>query len=58
MSKYDDIIDIPHWDPKTHKRMSLYDRAAQFAPFSALTGYDEMIKKTSTSVQPVLMQKK
>lgn len=46
MSKYDDIIDIPHWDPKTHKRMSLYDRAAQFAPFSALTGYDEMIQKT------------
>lgn len=44
MSRYDDIINIPHWDPKTHPRMSNDDRAAQFAPFSALTGYEEMIE--------------
>lgn len=41
---YADIIDLPHWNPKkSHPRMTLYNRAAQFAPFAALTGYDEMI---------------
>lgn len=47
MSRYDDIINIPHWDPKSHQRMSEYDRAAQFAPFAALTGYDAMVSETS-----------
>lgn len=47
MRNYDDIIDLPHWDPKSHPRMSAYDRAAQFAPFAALTGYDEMISDMS-----------
>lgn len=47
MSRYDDIIDIPRWNPKTHPRMSEYDRAAQFAPFAALTGYDEMVSETA-----------
>ena len=45
MSMYDDIINIPHWDPKHHRRMSAQDRAAQFAPFSALTGYDAMVRE-------------
>lgn len=45
MSRYDDIINIPHWDPKDHWRMSAQDRAAQFAPFSALTGYDAMVRE-------------
>lgn len=45
--KYDDIINIPHWDPKFHKRMSVQSRAAQFAPFSALTGFDEMVEAAS-----------
>lgn len=45
MSKYDDIINIPRWNPKTHRRMSEYDRAAQFAPFAALTGYDAMVSE-------------
>lgn len=40
---YADIIDHPHWVSPTHPQMSLYDRAAQFAPFAALSGYDEMI---------------
>ena len=41
---YGDIIDIEHWEPsRKHPRMSLHDRAAQFAPFAALTGYDEMV---------------
>ena len=40
---YGDIIDHPHWESPTHPPMSLYDRAAQFAPFAALSGYDDMI---------------
>lgn len=43
MGKYDDIINLPHWEPKTHQRMSALDRAGQFAPFAALTGYDSMV---------------
>lgn len=44
MNKYKDIIDIKHFDPKNHPRMSIYDRSAQFAPFAALTGYDDKIE--------------
>ena len=40
---YADIIDHPHWVSPKHPQMSLYDRAAQFAPFAALTGYEDMI---------------
>lgn len=45
MSYYDDIINLPHHQSKNHPHMSLYDRAAQFAPFAALTGYDDAIKE-------------
>lgn len=45
--EYDDIIDLPHHVSKTHSPMSNYDRAAQFSPFSALTGYDEVIRETA-----------
>ena len=41
---YDDIINLPHYEPKHHPRMSMWNRAAQFAPFAALTGYDAAIK--------------
>ncbi|MBR2696311.1 MAG: hypothetical protein IKE48_02260, partial [Parasporobacterium sp.] len=40
---YGDIIDLPQHQSSVHPHMSLYDRAAQFAPFAALTGYDDMI---------------
>ena len=40
---YADIIDLPHWQSPTRPHMSLHDRAAQFAPFAALTGYHEMV---------------
>ena len=40
---YKDIIDLPYRKNPNRKQMSLYDRAAQFAPFAALSGYDEMI---------------
>lgn len=43
---YEDIIDHPHYQSKTRPHMSNRNRAAQFAPFAALTGYDEAIKET------------
>ena len=45
--KYSDIIDLPHFVSKNRKHMSNYDRAAQFAPFAALTGYGEKIIEAS-----------
>ena len=45
--KYDDIINLPHHVSKKHPRMSLEARSAQFVPFAALTGYDEVIKETA-----------
>ncbi len=50
MNKYDDIINLPHHVSKTRKLMTLYSRAAQFAPFAALTGYDDAIKETARLV--------
>ena len=47
MNKYDDIINLPHHVSSTRKPMTMYNRAAQFAPFAALTGYDDAIKETS-----------
>lgn len=44
---YDDIINLPHHVSKRHPRMSLETRAAQFAPFAALTGYDDAIRETA-----------
>ena len=46
MGKYDDIIDLPNPVLK-HKRMSVLDRAAQFAAFAALTGHEELLSNTA-----------
>ena len=43
---YEDIIHLPHHVSATRPQMSMSDRAAQFSPFAALTGYDEAIKET------------
>ena len=43
--RYDDIIDLPHHISPTRNRMSMIDRAAQFSPFAALTGYDAAIQE-------------
>ena len=43
---YEDIINLPHYEPKYHPRMSMWNRAAQFAPFAALTGYDAAIRES------------
>lgn len=47
MNDYKDIIDLPHPDPQNHPRMSMLSRAAQFAPFAALTGYEAAIEETA-----------
>ena len=43
---YKDIIDLPHHQAEGRKHMSLYDRAAQFSAFAALSGYDDIIAET------------
>lgn len=45
--QYEDIIDLPHPVSKKHAQMSMEERAAQFAPFAALTGHGEAIRKTA-----------
>ena len=47
VNNYDDIINLPHHVSETRPRMSQRDRAAQFSPFAALTGYDSEIKETA-----------
>ena len=46
-SPYADIIRLTHHQAAGRKHMSLYDRAAQFAPFAALTGYDAQIEEAA-----------
>ena len=45
MSRYEDIINLPY--PRKPRRMSNYDRAAQFSPFAALTGFEAAIQETA-----------
>ena len=45
-NRYDEIINLPHHVSKTRPQMAMSDRAAQFAPFAALTGYESAIKET------------
>lgn len=47
MGGYDDIIDLPHHQSSRHPRMSMLQRAAQFASFAALSGHDEAISQTA-----------
>ena len=46
LSRYEDIIHLPRPVSKKHSPMSNFDRAAQFSPFAALTGYDAVIAET------------
>lgn len=48
---YDDIINLPHHKSASRKHMSVSDRAAQFAPFSALTGYDDAVRETARIIE-------
>lgn len=45
--KYDDMIHLPHHVSSVHPRMPMLDRAAQFSPFAALTGYESAIQETA-----------
>jgi len=47
MNNYEDIINLPHHVSKKHPQMSIWSRSAQFAPFAALTGYDDAVKETA-----------
>lgn len=47
MGKYEDIINLPHHVSKKHPKLSMEQRAAQFAPFAALTGYGDAVKETA-----------
>lgn len=50
MKNYDDIINLPRPISKNHLRMSDYNRAAQFSPFAALTGYKEAIESVEETL--------
>lgn len=47
MDDYKDIINLPHHVSPRHRPMPLSDRAAQFAPFAALTGYNDAIEEAA-----------
>lgn len=52
--QYDDIIQLPHPTSKKHPRMAAIDRAAQFSPFAALTGYEKALEETKeTAIEKV-----
>ena len=47
MNNYLDIINLEHYEPRFHERMSRYNRASQFASFAALKGFDELVEETA-----------
>ena len=47
MDKYFEILELPHHESRSRARMSLEDRAAQFAPYAALSGYDTVVRETA-----------
>ena len=51
---YEDIIDMPHHVSPDRSHMSIHDRAAQFAPFAALTGHDEAVRRTQDMVEDMV----
>ena len=51
MNRYMDMLSLPHPVSKKRPRMAVQDRAAQFAPFAALTGYEAVIRETARRTQ-------
>ncbi len=51
LHRYDDIIHLPHPVSKKHPQMPILDRAAQFSPFAALSGYEAAIKDMERQVE-------
>ena len=56
VGKYDDIINLSHPTSKKHPRMPIRDRAAQFAPFAALVGYDDAVEETARVTDEMVEQ--
>ena len=54
---YDDIINLPHPSSTKHPRMSMYNRAAQFSPFAALTGYEKAIEEARKKQEEKVRQR-
>lgn len=54
---YSDIIGLEHPTSRKHPRMAAEMRAAQFAPFAALTGYDEAIEETAMQQQAEVIER-
>ena len=56
LESYEDIIELPHHQSSRRPHMPLNERAAQFSPFAALTGYDDLIRESEreTDAPPVL----
>ena len=48
---YEDIVNLPHHVSKKHPQMPMIKRAAQFAPFAALTGYNDAVKETARLIE-------
>ena len=53
---YDDIISLPHHQSRKHPHMSRNQRAAQFMPFAALTGYNQVIEQTAKNAETAIAQ--
>ena len=56
MRKYGDIINMPHHVSKKHPAMPTENRAAQFSPFAALTGYDDAIRETAAENEDEILK--
>lgn len=54
--KYADIIDMPHHVSVSHPQMPMSNRAAQFSPFSALAGYESVIRNTETEETNAILE--
>lgn len=55
MSNYDDIFHLPHHVSTRHPQMSMWNRAAQFAPFSALIDYEDALKTSREDYEKCIM---
>lgn len=57
MGKYDDIINLPHHVSVKHPRMSMNNRAAQFSPFAAPTGYEKAIEEARKKQEEIVRRR-
>ena len=56
VNRYEDMIHLPHHVSEHRARMPIADRAAQFSPFAALTGYDDAVRETARLTQEWIEQ--